>query len=175
MERKPVKINKRMILITSILLVIVIAIIIIVIGVNNMSPERALNNFSRIVEEGNLENISLTIYYMNIFTPLAITSVRELINHNATRKYVFDGNQLLEHIDLLKTICNVELIPTRNISYKDARIHYVFENRGRRIFDVTMSGIYENEDGTFEVITFINGRKFKNNDILDKIISPFLP
>jgi len=139
-----------------------------------MNPERALKNFSRMLEEGDIDHISLTVYYTGIFSS-PITSVRELINNSATRKYVFDGNQLAEHIDLLKTINKVELIPTRNISYKDARTHYVFENRGRRIFDITTAGIYKHEDGAFEIIMFINGKKFKSNYILDKIMEPFFP
>ena len=170
------KINKRMtLIIVSILALLVIGIIIIVNGVNNMSPEKALNNFVKQIEEGNFDDISLTIYYSHIFTPLAITSVKDLINHSSTQKFVFDGNQLAEHIDLLKTISNVELIPTKNISYTDARIHYVFEKKGRKIFDVTIGGLYEYEDGAYEAIIFVNGKKFKNDEILDKIMEPFLP
>ena len=166
------KIKKRVIL--SITILILAIVVIIVVGVNNMRPEKALNTFLEQIEQGNINNIRLTIYYMNpnILTPFAL-NIKDLINHPQTQKLIIDGVQLAEHIDLFKKINYVDLIPVDYKYLMDARIHYVFENnRGRKIFDVTFSGFLEN-DNHCEII-FINGKAFEINDIFNNIIEPFV-
>jgi len=146
-----------------------LALVLIAIGVTNMRPERALNNFSRIVEQGNIENISLTIYYINpnIFTPFAI-SVSDL-RRNAN-EIVVEGNDLKEYIDLFSQInSDVLIFYEHEESILDARIYYVFRRGNRKIFDVAMWGGYD------EASIFINGIEFKMNNIFVEIIIPFMP
>ena len=166
------KINKR-ITFSIFILILIVIVIIVINGANSMRPEKALNNFVNQIEKGNIDDISLTIYYMNphnlTYLPL---SVDDLIR-TREKEFVIKGVQLAENINLLKTIKNVELAPVKYKTRVDARIHYVFENKGRKIFDVTMWG-FNTEKNDYEII-FINGIAVKANDIFYNIISPFLP
>ena len=136
-----------------------------------MHPEKALNTFSEIIEKENLDDINLTIYYSNVLTPLPAT-LNDLIKGYG-QKIVVDGVQLTKHIDLIKTINNIELMQVKYESRLDARIHYIFSNKGRKIFDVTMWGF--NEEGDNYEVVFINGVAVKYEDIFYEIIMPFLP
>ncbi|MDQ2085530.1 hypothetical protein RBH29_03665 [Herbivorax sp. ANBcel31] len=131
------------------------------------SPQRALNNFSKLIESENFDDLSLTIYYSNAFTMLPL-SVEDLKSHRSTVKVTVNGDQLAEHIDLLKTISNVDLIPVRKKSRIDARVYYVFENKGRKILDVAMWG-----DGDDDDSIYVNGKEFKENDILINALRTF--
>ena len=156
--------RKRIILGVSILALLVI--VIVFSGETNMRPERALSNFANKVEKGNIDNISLTIYYVYpSFTTFPL-KVDDVIR---TRDYeiVVSGKELREHIDLLKRISGVNLIPYNDESYLEARIYYIFKSGNRKIFDVTMWGSWES--------VFINGAEFYMNDIFIDVIIPFLP
>ena len=166
------KINKRITLGIAMVVSIIIAIVIIINGVIDMNPRRGLNNFVRQIEQGNIYDITLTIYYSNILTPAPIT-LRDLINIHEPLKIVVDGTKLSEYVDLLKTIGNADLTRIRRIPRINARIHYVFEDaRGRKIFDVTMWGFGRGDDLSG---VFINGIEFRDDDIFIDIIEPFLP
>ena len=157
-------------------------------GGGAMRAEAALKNFSKQIEQGNLDNLRLRIYYLspNILTPFPV-SVESLINSEESdqvQKFVIDGNSLEEHIGLLKQVGNITLIPVKDKSYIDARIYYVFEtNKGKKIFDVAMwgylEGMGEGDDELSiyydELCIHINGVAFKENDIFYDLIIPFLP
>jgi hypothetical protein len=138
---------------------------------NNKHPEEALENFSKIVEKGDIDSLTLTIYYMSthIFTRIPLT-VNALINseHNM-QKIVIKGNKLKEHTDLFRQINSYVLHPVEKESYLNARIYYVFRTKcGHRIFDFAMrSGNEKN--------IYVNGHEFRGNDIFYDIILPFLP
>ena len=168
------KVNKRILLIASISILLVICITVILNGVNNMRPEKALSNFVEQIEKGSIGDITLTIYQRpTVFTPLAVNfSVKELINYSQTKKVVIDGTRLAEHLDLLKTIGNVDLKPVKTNSRINAQIHYVFENKGHKVFEVTLDGYDEENDIEF---LLVNGFKIKINDIFYSIIEPFMP
>jgi len=154
----------------SILILLLIVIIVVVNGVNNMRPEIALNNFSKQIENGDINDITLTIYCSYIFAHFPL-SVKDLINHPATIKVDVDGVQLADHIDLLKQLNNIDLIPVKHKSRIDASIYYIFEDKkGRKIFDVAMWGNGDNGDSIY-----IEGKEFKANNIFMEIIMPFLP
>ena len=92
------------------------------------------------------------------------------------QKFVIDGNSLEEHIELLKQVGNITLIPVKEESYINARIYYVFEtNKGNKIFDVTMWGYAEGMGQFDDEYININGFAFKENDIFYDLIIPFLP
>jgi hypothetical protein len=137
-----------------------------------MRAEAALKSFSKQIEQGNLDNLRLRIYYMNpnILTFMPV-SVEDLINSEGDdriQKFVIDGNSLEEHIGLLKQVENITLIPVKDKSDIDARIYYVFEtNKGNKIFDVAMWG--DNNS------IYVNGIEAKKNDIILDVIVPFLP
>ena len=141
-------------------------------GVGAMRAQAALNNFSKQIARGNIDNLKLRIYYVNpnLLTMIPV-SVERLINSEGddrVQKFVIDGNSLEEHIELLKQVGNITLIPVKNKSYINARIYYVFEtNKGNKIFDVTMWGEYHS--------IFVNGFEVEENDIFYDLIIPFLP
>jgi hypothetical protein len=141
--------------------------------------QAALINFSKQIERGDLDNLSLRIYYMypSMLTPFPV-SVEALVNtagDDRVQTFVNDGNSLAKHIGLLKQVGNITLIPVKEKSYIDARIYYVFEtNKGNKIFDVTMWGWME-EEGDEEECIYFNGFPFKQNAIFYDLIIPFLP
>lgn len=134
-----------------------------------MRPQIALNNFSRLIKTGNLDDLSLTIYYNN---PYLLTLYPWTVD-DLTRgeKIVITGSDIEEHIDLLKQIGNVSLKPVwKKTSYVDVRIYYVFETEKKgKIFDVAMWG--GDEDGSI----YVNGVEVKGTDIFYDVMIPFLP
>lgn len=138
-------------------------------GGNDMRPEKALKNFSKQIEQGNLNDIHLTVYYLSPFiltrTPL---SIDDLVNHNAVQKFVVDGSTLKEHTDLLSQISNDVVIPVEQKSHINTRLYFVFETtKDKKIFDVSMWG----DDNSI----FINGLEVKENKLFYDVVSPFLP
>ncbi len=134
----------------------------------DMRPEEALKYFSEQIEQGNIKDISLTIYYRNpnIFY-FAPWSVDDLIR-GADHKIVIDGTRLVEHVDLLKQVSNAVLIPVEHESRIDAFLYYVFETKeGKKIFDVAGWG----DDSSM----YVNGLEVKENNIFYDVLWPFLP
>lgn len=136
---------------------------------DDAQAKKAQERLSKQIENGNVSNLSLTIYYLSPFYyTFAPLDVDELIGGYYEHKMVVDGNMLEEYIDLLNQISSIELIPVENESYIDARIYYVFEARNnRKIFDVAMWGDEWN--------VYVNGVEVKETDIFYDVIMPFLP
>jgi hypothetical protein len=138
-------------------------------GGNNMQSKKMLNNFSIIIESGNLDTLSLTIYYISpsILTRHPI-SVNDLMDYSGVNKIVINGSDLEEHIDLLNQLSNTALIPVKSKSYLDARLYYLFETKEEgAIFDVAI-GVSDGKS------MFVNGTKVKGNDIFIDVLIPFL-
>ena len=132
----------------------------------DMRPEKALKYFTEQIEQGNLRDISLKIYYVSpdILT-LHPLSVEDLLRGHPI---VIDGTRLEEHIDLLKQMTNAALIPVEHESRINARYYYVFETKkGNKIFDVAMWG----DDSSM----YVNGVEFKENNIFYDVLMPFVP
>lgn len=140
---------------------------------DNMYSKKPSLNFSELIGNENIEDISLTIYYMSPYILTGIPlSVDNLINSSSTKKIVINGSDLEEHIDLFKQISNDDLIPVKKkSSYLDVRLYYVIESKkSGKLFDVAMWG----GDGDDNSI-FVNGFEVKGNDIFYDVIIPFLP
>lgn len=137
-------------------------------GGDNMRPEKALKKFSKEIENGNLVNMNLTIYYLSpLIRTMIPLSVDDLIKISDTHKVVINGSELDKNIELLKQINNNSLIPIEEKSRMNARVYYVFENNnGNKIFDVAMWGSNNS--------IYINGFEVKGSDIFYDIIMPFL-
>jgi hypothetical protein len=134
-----------------------------------MQSEIALNNFSKLIEKKNFDDLSLTIYYMSPFTATGYPwSAEDLISRREENKIVINGSRLEEHIDLLNQINNNVLTQVDHKSRINARLYYVFETkREGKLFSVSMWG----EDNSI----FVNGIEVKGNDIFYDIVMPFLP
>jgi hypothetical protein len=136
---------------------------------DNVDSKKQSLNFSDLINNENIDDISLTIYFIN---PFILTrhpwSAEEIIRSREEQKIVINGNDLEEHIDLFKQINNDDLIPVKKKSYLDARLYYVFESKKNgKLFDVAMWG----SDNSI----FVNGFEVKENEIFYDVIKPFLP
>jgi len=140
-------------------------------GGSYMSPERALRDFSNRIEQGNLDNLTLTIYYRNILSTFHFPfSAEDFVGRGMyERAIVVDGNELEKHIELLQQINADSLIPFTSNRPHLVRLYYVFEVRGRKIFSFVPR--LAEEDSTM----LINGIEFKWDDAFFDIIRPFLP
>ena len=148
------------------------------------------SDFSKVIDSGNLGNLSLTIYYMSPFIltrsalsvddlVYGITAVNEPprekndVNGQYEIKFMIYGDELEKQIDLLKQMSNTALISGQKEIRLNARIYYVFstEQEGK-ILDVAMWGFNENADD-YETI-FVNGYNVRANNIFYDVIMPFL-
>ena len=134
-----------------------------------MHPERALRDFSRQIEQGNFDNLTLTIYYRDIRSTVRFPfNIEDLVGGGYQYKIFVDGNELEEHIDLLRQISADALIPVAHAPYMDAMLYYVFEANGRKIF-----GFVPNIECDVSSM-FINGVEFLWDDVFFDVIRPFL-
>ena len=128
-------------------------------------------NISRLIENENIEDISLTIYHLSphalMFYP--VSSVEDLIHRSKDDKIVINGSDLEEHIDLFRQISNDVLIPVRKKTTNlDLRMYYVLESKKNgKLIDVAMWGDEDN--------IFVNGFEVKENNIFYDVVIPFLP
>ena len=152
------------------LLALSLFIIIAFFGCNgdDLLPEKEFESFSNIIESENLDELTLTIYYIDseILTRYPL-SVDNLINFNNVTEIVVKGDELKEHIDLFKKLDKTNLKRVKDNSSINARIYYVFESeKDGKVFDVAMWG---NNNSVF-----VNGTEVKWNLIFSEIIKPFL-
>ena len=167
--------GKQHIILRFITLVLLSSIILTGCGGDNMFSKRPLFNISELIENENIDDISLTIYYVNPFIlTLFPWSIDNLIDSSQENKIVVNGSDLKEHIDLFKQINNNNSIPVKKKStYVDVRLYYVLESKvNGKLFDVAMWG---GGDGSEDNSIIVNGIEVKGNDIFYDVIMPFLP
>jgi len=161
---------KKVAIIAILILLIIVATVLISYWINNIRCQKALNDFSTMINSESINDISLTIYYVS---PLTLTlyawSVDDLIRASEEQAIVIYGDALVEHIDLFKQISKDDLVLVKKkSSYLDVRLYYVFETEEKgKIFDVAMWGC----DGSI----IVNGFEVKDAGIFYDVIMPFLP
>ena len=139
-------------------------------GGSNINPRRAVRNFSRIVERGNLDHLTLTIYLRYISTTRFPVSGEELVRLGwYDHKIVVMGSELEKHIELLEQISADNLIPVIPDLSINALLYYVFEFRGRKIFGFVPQLADE------DLSMIINDVEFEWDDAFFDVIKPFLP
>jgi len=139
-------------------------------GGSYMSPERALRNFSSRIEQSNISDLTLTIYYRGVTTDPFPLSVDDLVGRGwYDYKIVVDANELEENMELLLQLNADYLIPFAHNYPMHARLYYVFEANGRTIFSFVPQA--SGDDSSM----YINGVEFKWNDVFFDVIRPFLP
>lgn len=128
-------------------------------------------NISALIENEDINDISLTIYYLDLRALLfyPISSVEDLIQRTDDEKIVISGSDLKEHVDLFRKMSNEVFIPVwKKSSDLNLRIYYVLESKiNGKLFDVAMWG----DEGSI----FVNGVEVKENKIFYDVIIPFLP
>ena len=142
------------------------------------------DEFFRLVSNGAVEDMSLTIYYMQprilTFIPVDIDSIIASCSDDKFTMYggggivVIEGKDLARHTDLLYVLSNEELKPLERSYYLNARIYYIFKDKSKRtIFEVAMWGYAG--DGSASVAILVNGLYVEDIDIYYDIVIPFLP
>jgi len=159
-------------LLRLILLVLLAATVLLSSGCMNIQVENSSVELSKYIErirQGKVDELSLTIYYMNpyIMTLLPVTK-RDLIKNWYELKVTVSGERLSEHIELLEQIANADLTPVEQEPYEFVRLYYVFKTKwNRKIFSVCMwSG---SED------IYVNGIQVEKNEVFYEVVMPFLP
>jgi len=166
--------KKRLTLIVFLLVMLIVSVVVaIATKGGEMRARNAVDRFARRVEQGNLDDVRLVIYYINPFMFIrSPVSIREMTGGWYDMRITIEGEALREHIGLLGQINSDLLIPDNSQPTLDARIYYIFEtNNGRRIFYIGMWLTNYEVGGN----VLINGHMFKWNDIFADIIMPFLP
>ncbi|WP_138756582.1 hypothetical protein [Paenibacillus sinopodophylli] len=142
-------------------------------GRDNMNSNKPSINFSELIENENIADIILTIYYVN---PFILTrqpwSVGNLINSQSVKKIVISGSDLEEHFDLFNQINNDVLIPVKKESPNlDVRLYYVLDSKKNgKLFDVAMWG-----GGREGNTIFFNGYEVIGHGIFYDVVMSFLP
>lgn len=158
--------KKKMILLFCIISALTICII-----ANNFS-KKILIDFADIIKNENIEDISLTIYYMSPYiltdVPLTVDDVIDSNSDNVNR-IVISGGKLKNYIDLFEQINTDNIVRAKKrSSYVDIRMYYAFESRKNgKLLDVAFWGNNGN--------ILIDGMEIRDNDIFYDIVIPFLP
>jgi len=151
--------------------IIAVVVVLMIVGgyflINYIRNERNLINFANIIENDTWDDLTLTIYYMSLFTltplPLQIEDVMRIGD-----RIVVSGEELRAHADLLIQLDNANQAFARRSSRAQARIYYVFEYANRRTFSVVF---WDLEPGYMVV----NSRMIEHDMAFYDVIIPFLP
>jgi len=134
------------------------------------NPERAVRNFSNRIERGNLNGLTLTIFYREVSLMPFPVGGDELVRRGWYHHRIdVDGETLEGHIDLLRQISANNLIPITLEYPQTATLYYVFAVNGRIIFGVDPQPCPDAPS------MFINGVEFEWNDAFFDVVRPFLP
>jgi len=138
-----------------------------VMRIKDVSPQ-----FFELIEHGDFDDITLTIYSMSRFdfTTTLPVSIYHLINWWDDYKTVVivSGEDLVEYHGLLKQIINAELIPIDREPLVCIRLYYVFEHSEYgELF--TFAGFGARWD------MFVNGIEVEHNHVFYELALPFLP
>lgn len=138
-------------------------------GCRNVNVEETSKNFAEMIDSGDTENITLTIYYLSPFVlTYARTTEDKLIEDLHDFKIIITGDKLMEHVDLLEKISKINPTPVKEPSKVIARIYYAFQNEnGDTLLSVSMWGANNS--------IFVNGIECEGDDIFYDMIIPFLP
>ena len=156
-------------------------LVLLVFGVSSLfghdlRAESEVSEFQFYIEDGDLSDLRLTIYYLNPSVksqmPISLYDLMVECEENPQysafcHKIIVQGSELEEHIGLLRQIDADKVRPVRVSTPLEARIYYVFETTdGARLLDVAMWG----ECGTI----YVNGYEIKENKVFYDVIKPFL-
>lgn len=125
-------------------------------------------DFAKRIESGNLDGVSVTIYYMHPMTLTTTAVTFDRLMSRQTGIIEVSSDQLKEHIDALKEM-NVTLTPlsAEEKFLLDTRMGYVFEAEGEWILGVALEGVILDENSEVTgLCTSVNGLMVEKNDKL---------
>lgn len=166
--------SKKYIILGSIIILLIIAAVAVYIWNINKSSTESSEKLSKALMNKNLDDLSLTIYYMSPYIATRMpVSVNELQKDMYQYKVTISGRGLMDHSDLLNRLADTELIPIeheydKEIMRINARLYYYFEtSKDKKIYSVAMWG--ENES------VFVNGIEIEEDEVFYDVIIQFLP
>jgi len=136
-----------------------------------MTTDRAVRRFSNHIERGNINNITLTIYYRDARTTFHFPqSVDDFVGRRMYESIiVVTGVELSEHKELLQNINADNLVPVTYEVPMLVMLYYEFAFNGRRLFGVVpLPRDYDSR-------ILINGIEYEWDSAFFNIIKPFLP
>ncbi|MGM9601727.1 MAG: hypothetical protein ACI3W5_09160 [Faecousia sp.] len=134
----------------------------------NMQREDILLSYTKALEEGVPDGLSLTIYYMD---PTILTrkpvSVGELLTFHDVKKIQISYDELVSHYELLTKLDTSKLEPAVVKTGINARLYYVLETKDAGpILEVVVTGLHDS--------VFVNGFEVKGNVVFFELIAPFV-
>lgn len=90
----------------------------------------ALADYEKVLKTDGLDGLRLSVYYIDpsILTRSPLTE-EQLLSFESVQKFEVDNAQLLQHIELLKTINAEEMTPVSNTSVLDARLCCIMQEQ----------------------------------------------
>ena len=129
-------------------------------GVKNARLQVALTDYAAVLESNGLDGLRLSVYYIDpsILTRFPLTEER-LLSFGSVQRFEVDNAQLLQNIELLKTINAEELTPVSNPSALNARLCCIFESDyAGQVLQLTLGGEANS--------IFVNGVEAENCELL---------
>ncbi len=136
-------------------------------GVKNARLQVVLTDYAAVLESNGLDGLRLSVYYIDpsILTRFPLTEER-LLSFESVQRFDVDNAQLLQNIELLKTINAEEMTPVSNTSVLDARLCCIFESdRAGQILRLTLGG----KDNSI----FVNEVEVENCELLRDLLAAF--
>lgn len=127
----------------------------------------ALADYEKVLKTDGLDGLRLSVYYIDpsILTRSPLTE-EQLLSFESVQKFEVDNAQLLQHIELLKTINAEEMTPVSNTSVLDARLCCIFESdRAGQILRLTLGG----KDNSI----IVNEVEVENCELLRDLLAAF--
>lgn len=133
-------------------------------------PDPSISYVAQTLEREEVENMTLTIYYLpwHIFLRAPLT-VDNLINDKHTEVVVLSKDEIAETVQKLKEeFPSTTLEPAKNPKGRQfARLYYVFEVNGEKLFDISLGGSNDN--------MFFNGTEMEFNDLFYRVVESYIP
>ena len=129
----------------------------------------ALADYEKVLKTDGLDGLRLSVYYIDpsILTRSPLTE-EQLLSFESVQKFEVDNAQLLQHIELLKTINAEELTPVSNPSALNARLCCIFESDyAGQVLQLTLGGEANS--------IFVNGVEAENCELLHDLLAAFAP
>ena len=129
----------------------------------------ALADYEKVLKTDGLDGLRLSVYYIypSILTRSPLTE-EQLLSFESVQKFEVDNAQLLQHIELLKTINAEELTPVSNPSALNARLCCIFESDyAGQVLQLTLGGEANS--------IFVNGVEAENCELLHDLLAAFAP
>lgn len=138
-------------------------------GVKNARLQVVLTDYAAVLESNGLDGLRLSVYYIDpsILTRFPLTEER-LLSFESVQRFDVDNAQLLQNIELLKTINAEELTPVSNPSALNARLCCIFESDyAGQVLQLTLGGEANS--------IFVNGVEAENCELLHDLLAAFAP